>query len=99
MERDKSEIDLNEIRKEINNIDEEIVRLIERRFNCAMKVGQYKKKNDLPIYDENRESKVIEKCVKLLSNEHYTEYLEKLYTDIMGISKEIQENEVFKSDK
>ena len=99
MGKEKSRIDLSKVREEINNIDKKIVKLLERRFNCAMKVGQYKKQNNLSIYDENREKIVIEECVKLLNNPQYNGYLENLYTDIMRISKEIQENEVFKSDK
>ena len=58
---------LEEIRKKIDAIDEEIVRLIAERISYAPKIAVYKKKNNLLIYDVKREadiinSKKIKKC-------------------------------------
>lgn len=81
---------LEEYRKEINLIDEELVSLLERRFNVVLKIGQYKKENNLPIYDESREKKVIENCVSRLENKNYSRHIETVYKHIMDTCKDLE---------
>lgn len=51
---------LEEWREEIDSIDKEILRLINKRARMALEVGALKIKAELPIYDREREQKVIE---------------------------------------
>jgi len=90
-------INITEIRNEINEIDEEIVKLLEKRFNTVLKVGMYKKINNLPVFDEEREQQVIEKCAGMLSSHKYDHYLKSIYVEIMDTCKEIQKNEIMQA--
>jgi chorismate mutase len=54
---DDPEIDW--LRQEIDSIDDEILRLVERRLACVLKVGDRKRERSLPVYDPNREEKVM----------------------------------------
>jgi monofunctional chorismate mutase len=90
----QNEIDLNQIRNQINTIDKELVGLLEKRFNLVLKVGQYKAANNIPIFDEAREKIVIEKCKNLLVNKKYESYIEKLYLQIMNTCKDIERDEI-----
>ncbi|PIP63223.1 3-deoxy-7-phosphoheptulonate synthase, partial [Candidatus Roizmanbacteria bacterium CG22_combo_CG10-13_8_21_14_all_34_12] len=47
-------------RKQIDEIDEQIVNLLAKRMQVVEKVGQYKKENNLPPLDNSRWQKVIE---------------------------------------
>ncbi len=88
------QLNLNEIRNSITEVDEKIVKLLEKRFNLCLQVGQYKKKNNLPIFDEEREKIVIKKCSQLLEDSNYCIYLQNIYEEIMNTCKEIQKNEI-----
>lgn len=90
----EGKINLNEIRDEINEVDKEIVKLLEKRFNLALHVGQYKIANNLPIFDEKREKAVIAKCKEMLISDKYNDYLEKIYIEIMNNCKDIQKKEI-----
>jgi monofunctional chorismate mutase len=81
---------MEEYRKEINSIDEELVKLLERRFNVVLKIGQYKKENNIPIYDEKREKMVIENCVNRLENKNYSLNIEDVYKKIMDTCKDLE---------
>lgn len=81
---------MEEYRKEINSIDDELIKLLERRFNVVLKIGQYKKKNNLPIYDETREKMVIENCVNRLENKNYSRNIEEVYHQIMDTCKDLE---------
>lgn len=92
----ENKINLDEIRTEINKVDKEIVNLLEKRFNLVLQVGQYKKVNNLPISNEEREKNVIEKCKETLTNDRFKDYLDKIYLEIIDTCKDIQKNEIKK---
>ncbi|WP_142414959.1 chorismate mutase [Hathewaya massiliensis] len=81
---------INNIRREIDLIDEELVKLFEKRLELALKVSEYKKEKSLPIFDSNRETEVINKAKSRLNNPQFEIYLEEFFTDIMEISKKLQ---------
>lgn len=84
--------ELEQCRKEIDEIDKELVNLFERRMDVAIRVANYKKENDLPIYDEERESKVIKKNVDNLRNKNYDLLARRFFLSIMELSRNIQES-------
>lgn len=82
---------LDNFRKIIDECDEEIVRAIEKRFSTVKEVVDYKKQNDLEIFQPNREKEVLEKVDSYLNNKEFSEELQSLYIHIINLSKEIQE--------
>lgn len=83
-------MELNLARTKINNIDKEIVKLLEERFNIVNEIGNYKRQQNLPIYDEDREKQVIENCINLLDNKKYSKCIDDIYFQIMRSCKDIQ---------
>lgn len=83
-------MDLNDARIEINNIDMEIVRLLEKRFNVVIEIGNYKKENNIPVYDEKREKIVVKNCISLLENKSFSSSIEDIYKQIMDSSKKLE---------
>lgn len=83
-------MDLNSARTEINNIDKEIVLLLEKRFDAVMEIGQYKKENNIPVYDGKREQAVVESCVGYLKNKNYSKCIIDIYKQIIDSSKELE---------
>lgn len=85
-----SEIDL--LRIEIDDIDQELTKLLERRLNMAKKIAEYKQEQQLPILDESREEVVIRKNIDRLDNPDYADKVHDFYTNLMNISKSVQED-------
>jgi len=83
-------MELEKARMEINEIDEEIVKLLEKRFNLVLQIGQYKKENNIPVFDESREKKVIKNCIRNLEDKSYSNSIEIIYKQIMDTCKEIE---------
>ena len=86
--------DLKEIRKEINQIDEEMLKLFEKRMDVVNDVALYKKENNIPILDISREKKVIDDNCNKIYNKEYLPYYETFIKDIMDISKEYQKTKI-----
>lgn len=81
---------LKKLRKEIESIDKDIVKLFESRMKIVSEVSKYKHENNIPILDSSREDEVIEKNKKYLEDKKLGNYLEDFYKGFMDISKDYQ---------
>lgn len=84
--------EMQELRKEIDSIDKEIVHLIDERMKISLKVGETKKKYNAPIFDPKREKEVIAKKIELLENKELSSLITTIYNDIMYTSKQLQKH-------
>lgn len=62
--------DLAKIRAQLDDIDEEIVELFEKRMDIALDVISHKQKNNKPILYKSRETEIINRCKSMLNNKN-----------------------------
>jgi chorismate mutase/prephenate dehydratase len=55
---------LEDIRKEINEVDDQLLDIIIHRLNLSKEVGEYKLANNLPIVDRDRELWILDKMTE-----------------------------------
>lgn len=79
-------MDLNECRKQIDNINDEILELFLKRMDIATAVADYKKANNLPIMQQSREEEILEKMSNK-SGEELGNYSKILFSTIMNLSR------------
>lgn len=82
-------IELNLLRKKIDEIDDKLLILLKERLAVSKKIGEIKKRNNMPIYDPMREQEIIEMSIKDFSDEEKIHAVRFLRT-LMHISKEVQ---------
>ncbi len=82
--------DLSKIREQINSIDDQIIALWKERMALSLQVAEYKKENNLPVLDEQREKEVLDR-IGNLAGEELDAYSRELYEKIMSISRDYQE--------
>lgn len=82
--------DLSITRKEIDAVDQEIVRLLEKRMDLALEVAKYKMSTGKPIYDRQRELEKLEKLGSLASTEFNSKGVQELFLQIMSVSRRYQ---------
>ncbi len=85
---------LEDLRKEIDECDNEIIRLLKKRMEISRDIGIIKKENNLPIYDEKREQALIKKLEDMSNNVLSKEAIDNIYKEILFASKELQ-NKLF----
>ncbi len=91
------ELNLNEIRSRIDEIDDELVKLIEDRLNIVKEVALFKKNTGKKIFDEEREKEVVKKNLQKVKNKELNHYVEIILKDIMDSSKEYQKFKIGES--
>ena len=82
--------DLTKLRDEIDIIDDQIVRLFERRMGVAENVAAYKRSVGKPVLDKEREKIKIQKVTEKTSNEFNRHGVESLFSQIMAVSRMLQ---------
>ncbi len=87
-------LDLEAIRREIDEADKILINAFERRLNAVLKVAEYKKANNMPVRDRARELKVIVKAQALLQNKNYAPAAVDLMEGIMAIARGMEEKEL-----
>ena len=55
-------VDLEESRRKLNEIDEQLADLFDKRMRITTDVAAYKQEHGKPIYDAAREAQVIERA-------------------------------------
>lgn len=82
--------ELEEARSGINDIDNKMAALWEKRMNLVVQVADYKKKNGMQVFDSNREQQVIDRCVQEIKNLDLQPYYVRFLQSMMDISKSYQ---------
>ena len=82
-------MNLNELRLEIDKIDNELVRLFEQRMSVAAQIAEYKIENKLPVFDPQREREKLHSITSKLPQE-LQEYGYALYSLIFELSRSSQ---------
>ncbi len=87
-------MNLEDIRQEINEIDNQLVKLLEKRMELVEQVIAYKQTVGKPILDSSRELAVLERVANLVQNEQYRPTVQATFADIMAQSRAYQATKI-----
>lgn len=79
-------------RNEIDQIDEEIIKLYEKRMEIVKEVINYKIDNNIEILDSSREEKMLNKNLTKISKDEYKKYYKDVLSGFLKASKEMQKD-------
>ena len=82
-------MELNDIRKSIDTIDDELVQLFARRMECSKQVALAKQQTGKPIRDHARERAIVNRLTAAVGDE-CAPYVKALYSQIFDLSRSYQ---------
>ena len=91
--------DLEQYRQEIDELDEQLVRLFLRRMEVTGKVGEYKLAHGMQVLDRERERRVLAKRASLAVDIRQEEDVKELFQTIMAISRRQQRSLVLEGQE
>jgi monofunctional chorismate mutase len=91
--------DLDRLRNQIQEIDHQIAKLLHKRIDTVLEIGQIKSELGLPIVDKNREKQVITNVLNDSNNPVHTKSIHKFFRYIIRICRETQKNAITKDRK
>ena len=87
-------MDLDIIRQEIDQIDDQIVKLLEERMHLVEGVVAYKKASGKQILDTKREAIIFEKVRSRVEDKRYQETIVATFSDILKRSRDYQNQNI-----
>ncbi|MDK7102758.1 chorismate mutase [Streptococcus mitis] len=87
-------MDLDSIRQEIDQIDDQIVKLLEERMHLVEGVVTYKKASGKSILDTKREAIIFEKVRNRVEDKRYQETIVATFSDILKRSRDYQDKNI-----
>lgn len=83
-------MDIADWRKRIDELDEEIVKLLCKRAECAVAIGEIKQQHGAAIYEPNREQQVIEHARRVNPGPLAGGQVQDIYERIMDVMRSLQ---------
>lgn len=82
-------MDIKDLRKEIDEIDEELTALFQKRMETAAEIAKYKQQNSIPVFNREREREVMNKATAKVKPE-IEGYAKTFYETIFNVSRSYQ---------
>lgn len=80
------------LRKKIDCIDNKIIKLLDKRLKIALYIAQEKKKNNISIYNKDREDDIIKRLSELQKDYLKNSAIGKIYKEILKNSVDEMKN-------
>ena len=86
-------MDIDELRKEIDDVDTRIINLLNERAKVVRKIGEEKKKENKPVYDPGRENLIFQKIKKKNKGPLDYELMANIFKEIIANSRKFESDE------
>ncbi|MFH1784261.1 MAG: prephenate dehydratase [bacterium] len=83
-------MDLSKLRKKIDRVDENILKLLNERTKCVLEIGKIKSKHGKHFYVPHREQKIISTLIKKNKGPFPRESLKEIFREILTTSRTLQ---------
>ena len=85
---------LEEIRQEIDQVDDALVALLDQRMNLVGQVVAFKQSNGKAVADPKREERIFARVASKIENKDYQETILATFADILKHSRAFQEKQI-----
>ena len=90
----KADPELDALRRAIDAIDQEILELVAKRVRLVLQVGDYKRKNALPVYDPSRERALLERLSSAAPAPLDADTVRRIFERLVDESRRIEQKHV-----
>ena len=87
-------MNLEEIRQEIDRVDDALVALLEKRMNLVGQVVDFKKSTGKAVLDNKREEVITSRVADKVENKDYQAAIVATFSDILKHSRTFQKQQI-----
>ncbi|MCK5283111.1 MAG: chorismate mutase [Nanoarchaeota archaeon] len=82
---------MNNVRKQIDRIDLVIITALAERMSLMPDIAEYKKKNNISVFQEKREQEIMKRLKKIANDYNLNEgFVEEFFLSVFNEAKRIQ---------
>ena len=82
---------LEDLRREIDSLDKQLVTLLGQRAELVQQIGHRKADTGTPVFDPGRERDVLERVTAINPGPYEDEHIQAIYREIMAASRSLEE--------
>lgn len=94
MPRVTKNLDLAELRRDIDAVDQQLLKLLHDRVRLVLQVGEYKRANNMKVYDPERERVVIDRLCSAAEPPLDAETIRRIFERLIDESRRIEQHHV-----
>ena len=84
---------LEDARAKLDGLDSEIIDILARRYSIIKEIGEFKKKNQIPVMQHDRVKEILNRCTERgISYGLSEEFIKKIFSLIIEESCRIEED-------
>lgn len=83
-------MDIDDLRREIDRLDAELLRIFNERAALALHIGEIKKERLLPVYDPEREKRIFDRMRRDNPGPLETEAIIRLFERVIDESRRLE---------
>jgi monofunctional chorismate mutase len=87
-------LDLDELRRGIDSVDQQILKLLHERIRLVMLVGQYKRERNIPVYDPERERQLLDRLSRAAEAPLDAPTIRRIFERLVDESRRIEQHHV-----
>ncbi len=85
-------MDIHDWRRRIDELDEQLVRLLNERSVCAAEVGKLKRRVKQPVYQPEREREILARVQRMNGGPLGNEALKRLFERILDEARAVEQH-------
>jgi chorismate mutase-like protein len=89
-----SKLDLEELRRGIDAVDQQILKLLHERVRLVVAVGEYKRERGMPVYDPARERALLDRLCKAAEPPLDAETIRRIFERLVDESRRIEQHHI-----
>jgi chorismate mutase len=87
-------LSLEALRRDIDAVDQEILKLLHKRVRLVMQVGEYKRERGIPVYDPERERELFERLSRAAEPPLDGDTVRRVFERLVDESRRIEQHHV-----
>jgi chorismate mutase len=92
-----NELELEALRRQIDDLDAQILGLVARRVGVVLQVAEHKLAHGLPAYDPGREAKLIDRLCELRPPTLDAETVRRIFERLIDESRRLEQRHLTRS--
>lgn len=89
-----SKLDLDELRRGIDAVDQQILKLLHERVRLVMAVGEYKRERSMKVYDPDRERELLARLCKAAEPPLDADTIRRIFERLVDECRRIEQHHV-----
>ncbi len=87
-------MDIADWRSQIDELDQQLVKLINKRAECALAIGRLKSNSDMPVYEPGRERIIFDNIARNNAGPLSTIQMRQIFERLVDVMRQIQREEM-----